>query len=635
MVSNHGNRRFVIVVLIFMTCSVNAQSAHFYIAPNGNDAWSGTLSRPNETETDGPFASIQVAVEVARRTGIGTEQTIIVINGDYFLSKPIVLNAQDKGIKIIGLGEHKPVLYGGHPVTGWVRDGKIYWATVEGVKEGKWDFRALVVNGKLAPRARFPEQGSLAHESRFDVSWMSTTGGGWKRKPTIEELTTMQFRSGDLPVDLDPANAEITVYHMWDESLVGVKNLDHVNHTITFSNPSGHPPGAFGVRKYVVWNTKEGMTHPGQWFLDRTAGRIVYWPFPDEDMNTARVIAPTMEAILRLDNTEDVEIRGLRLTVTNTPLKAGGFGAGAFDGAVSVCRSRNCRLIDLEISHTAGQGICIRDGGGWIERSHIHDIGACGIKAPSCRIEDNYVHHIGRIYPSAIGIWGGGKSCIISHNEIHDTPYSAINCGGENHRIEYNKIYRAMLELHDGGAVYVFAGKNTVLRNNMAFDIPDTGGYGSSAYYLDERSADCIVEGNLSYGIQRPSHNHMAHGNTIRNNVFIFDGDMQLTFHKSDGFLFEDNVLFAEGKITFSFAPGAIDFRNNVLHSRIGQLLQDRLKDYSSEKTTAIPLSDDNKTEDPWIESWQSGWIIYSARSPVSAMGIKPVDVRGAGRDWK
>ena len=38
---------------------------------------------------------------------------------------------------------------------------------------------------------------------------------------------------------------------------------------LTFANPAGHPPGAFGIKKYVIWNIREGMSEPGQWFLDR------------------------------------------------------------------------------------------------------------------------------------------------------------------------------------------------------------------------------------------------------------------------------------------------------------------------------------------------------------------------------
>ena len=36
-------------------------TADFYIAPNGNDAWSGTLAAPNTGSTDGPFATVAKA----------------------------------------------------------------------------------------------------------------------------------------------------------------------------------------------------------------------------------------------------------------------------------------------------------------------------------------------------------------------------------------------------------------------------------------------------------------------------------------------------------------------------------------------------------------------------------------------
>ena len=183
----------------------------------------------------------------------------------------------------------------------WEQDGDgLYAASLPGVKEGTWDFRALIVNGRYCPRARLPEKGFFEHPSVFDVPWMSTTGGGWKRKPTDAELTTMKYKPADLGPWLDIRNAEITVYHMWDESLVGISANDPNSHTLTFSTPSGHPPGAFGVKNYVVWNVREGMTQPGQWYLDRTRGKVVYWPLPGEDMGKARMIAPTVESIITL-----------------------------------------------------------------------------------------------------------------------------------------------------------------------------------------------------------------------------------------------------------------------------------------------------------------------------------------------
>ena len=73
-------------------------------------------------------------------------------------------------------------------------------------------------------------------------------------------------------------------------------------------------------------------------------------------------------------------------------------------------------------------------------------------------MRNNLVHHVGRLYPSAIAIWGDGSDgqvCRIEHNTLHDTPYTAIACGGDDHRIEHNHIFRAMQELHDGAGIYI------------------------------------------------------------------------------------------------------------------------------------------------------------------------------------
>ena len=111
-----------------------------------------------------------------------------------------------------------------------------------------------------------------------------------------------------------------------------------------------------------------------------------------------------------------------------------------------------------------------------------------------------------------------------------------------------------MQELHDGAGIYITFCKGITLRGNFIRDIVDTGGYGASAYYLDEQEEDCLVEGNMALRVARPSHNHMAKNNTVRNNVFIHDGDMTLTFPRSSGFAFVSNILQAKGKISFSNA---------------------------------------------------------------------------------
>lgn len=611
----------------------------FYVAVNGNDAWSGRLSKPNADRSDGPFVTLHAAYHSARRLRDGQPRKVVVQAGQYYFDEPLVLDNRDEGLAIESAPGANVVLYGGRKIGGWKKDGETFYSVVlPGVKERQWDFRVLIVNGRYCRRARLPEKGFFTHLNRFDVRWMSTTGGGWNRKPTREEFTTLQYRPGDIGPWLDVNNAEITIYHMWDESLVGLTAIDDENHTLTFAKPSGHPPGAFGVNKYVIWNIHEGMTQPGQWYLDRTAGKLVYWPLPGEDMAKAEVIAPTIESIIRIQGTEenpvrDITLRNLTLSATTTPLETGGFGAGRYDGAISVTSAESCRLIGLDVVDVGGQGIKASGNDLHIERCHVHHTGACGIRCrgTECVVTDNHIHDIGLTYPSAIAMQGGGKDCRISHNEIHDCPYTAINCGGVRNRIEHNLIYRAMLELHDGGGIYCFAGKDLVLRGNFIRDIIDTGGYGASAYYLDERSESCLVEGNLSIGVVRPSHNHMARNNIIRNNVFVSNTDIRITFPKSSGYTFEGNVIHASGKIVFENPDAVTMFRRSVLFSVDGIVQSRKLKGYSRVGDASFETGEDNVLTDPILLEYDKGKVTFAAESPVLALGIKPVDVSDAG----
>jgi hypothetical protein len=397
--------------------ATNAKDETFFVAVNGSDSWSGRLPEPNPGRTDGPFATVGAACISARKQGTSRPRKVIIQAGQYFLDKPLELNAVDAGLTIESSPGADVCLYGGKKVAGWKKDGeKFYSAALPGVKNRKWDFRALVVNGRFCRRARLPKEGFFEHLSSFNVPWMSTTGGGWKRKPTNEELTTLKYRSEDIGPWLDVDNAEVTIYHMWDESMVGLKATDAETGTLTFATPSGHPPGAFGVKKYVIWNVREGMTEPGQWYLDRTAGKLVYWPLPGENMAKAEVFAPVIESIIRIRGTRenpagDITIRGLTLSVTTTPLEAGGFGAGKFDGAISVASAENCRLIGLEIVNVGGQGIKASGDGLRIERCHVYNAGACGIRCSGSEavVADNHIHDVGLTYPSAIALQGGGR----------------------------------------------------------------------------------------------------------------------------------------------------------------------------------------------------------------------------------
>ncbi len=626
-------RLFAAAVLIFAG-ALPLVAADWHVAPTGDDEHDGlSAGRPMRT------LSAALRSSALRQDPVAS--TIWVHDGVHE-DVAVELGPGHSGLTIKAAPGAKPVLLGGRRVRGWEREDEKFWSAPWPLADGEKQVapRMLVVNGRLCPRARLPERDALPHLTIFDVPWMSSTGGGWQRKPTAEELTTLHYAPGLLPVNLQIRDAEVTVFHMWDESVVGVADHDPAAGVLRFRCESGHPPGAFGVRKFVIWNTREGMTRPGQWFHDRARGRLVYWPLPGEKPEDIEAYAPTGTTILRLRGNREEPVRritveGLEFSVTSVPLKAAGFAAEAFDGAVSLEFSEECVFRGLTVRRVAGHGIKTgrNVSGTVVEGCEVAECGAGGLYVGGrrARIHNNHVHGIGRFYPSAVGIYRGGQDCEVSHNEVHDTSYSAINYGGRGNRVEYNLLYDCMKLLHDGAAIYLFAADRCVLRGNVARDITDRGGYPVSAYYLDERSTNCVVEENLALRVSWPAHNHMATNNVIRRNVFISDGDLKLTWLRSREFTMAENVLYAAGKIRLEGVNGVTNWSRNLFFSGADEIAQIELRNYSGVKTfEGAPA--DSVVGDPLFVDWPNADVRFRPGSPALKLGLPQPDFRRAGR---
>lgn len=201
------------LVLVGPLASARAQQVLF-VSPLGNDGWSGRLAKPLGDGSNGPLATLAKAVERSRQQAGGQARRVVLQEGEYYLEQPVDLGPEDSGLTLEAAEGAKVVLYGGRVIRGWRRDGEALWAAdLPQAKDRRWDFRMLVVDGRMAARARLPKEGTFGHLTEFNVPWMSTTGGGWKRKPTPEELTTMKYRPEDLGPWLDLKSAEVTVYH--------------------------------------------------------------------------------------------------------------------------------------------------------------------------------------------------------------------------------------------------------------------------------------------------------------------------------------------------------------------------------------------------------------------------------------
>ena len=147
------------------------------------------------------------------------------------MEAPIVLTPEDSNLLLTACPGATPVLSGGRPITGWKEvtvEGKKLWAAdVPDVRDGKWLFRELWVNGRRATRARHPNKGYLSITELPDKAPEWTQG-----------QTRFRFREGDLKAWNTVTNAEVVAMTKWVESRLPVVSVDEKERIVSFGKRS-------------------------------------------------------------------------------------------------------------------------------------------------------------------------------------------------------------------------------------------------------------------------------------------------------------------------------------------------------------------------------------------------------------
>jgi hypothetical protein len=574
-----------------------APAADLYVAPDGNDAWSGRLEKPNAARTDGPLASLAGARDAIRKIKAGgaPRQAVCVHikGGRYALGEPLVLLPHDSGTEqfpIIYRGEpgDRPILCGGREITGWKKERDRWVAELPEVKAGKWSFAALWVNGERRTRARMPNDGGFFHTAGKAPPVVDPKSG----KPEASSRLAFRFRPGDIPRLTNPDDAVVVVYQSWEVGHQRIATLDHAKRVISFKSPL---PWAFdywggGVRYYVE-NAPEALDAPGEWYLDRKTGRLSYIPLPGEDLTKASVIAPVAKQLILLSGkpaagqfVSHVRFENLRLLYTEWDVPPEGHAAGQaacdLPGAIEATGTRHCTVEGCEIAHLGTYGVWLRFGcqDNRIAHNDIHDLGAGGVRlgemgdpataaetAERNVVDNNLIHDGGKIDPGAVGIWIGRTSYNrVSHNEICDLLYTGISVGwswgysppsAHHNVVEFNHVHdigRGILG--DMGGIYCLGDSpGTVLRNNLVHDVYDHH-TGSLAIYTDEGSSGILIENNIGYATAYANfHQHYGRENVVRNNIWALGKGYQLSRARQEdhlSFTFERNIVyFDNGKL--------------------------------------------------------------------------------------
>jgi hypothetical protein len=655
--------------------------ADFYVSSKGNDEWSGFLAEPSAAGTDGPLASISGARDAIRRLkarGKLDKPILVAISGGtYRVTEPIVFAVEDSGSKTTPItyaaypGE-SVVVSSGKPITRWQKsEGPVWSANIGAANQKGWRFRQLWVNGRRATPARFPNEGYFRTAGLGASSPKDAKTG---KNPEVRE--SIRFQNQDIKHWSNLDDAVVSVYHSWTSSLHRIKSLDTKRHLVQFTAPSSSPMGYWEKnQRYFVAYVREGLDAPGEWYLDHKLGVLSYYPRPDEDMNTAEVIAPQSLDLLRLEGNVAAgkfigDLRFERLSFQHTDWAmpdaqmVDGQAAAFLDTAAVYARGvRDCIFQDCEIVHTGGYGLWLQNGckDSRVVGCHFHDLGAGGVRIgeqslpekPASQAERNqvvncFLHDGGKVFPAGVGVWIGRSSHnTVAHNEISDFYYTGVSVGwswgyapstAHDNAIEYNHIHHlGWGELSDMGGIYCLGiAPGTRLRYNRIHDILSYS-YGGWGLYTDEGSTGVLLENNVVYRVKDGAfHQHYGRENIVRNNVLALSATRGQIIRSREenhsSFTIERNIIMGNGvpMLDGGWAKGRFLLRSNCYWDSSGKTPRFpkglTLKGWQEKGHDAGSIVADPKFADP-----ANGDFAIASDSPALTVGFVPIDTGRIG----
>lgn len=667
-------RALGILLCCLLATGISA-GADFYVAKNGNDAWSGKLPAPNRQRTDGPFATVsraQQAVRELRRQGRLSRPVVVMIRGGvYYLDEPLVFTPEDSGTSqsptvYTAYPREKPVFSGGVTLTGWQVNAQGWWQVkLPQVARGEWNFIQLWVDGKRRYRPRLPKNGYFTIAEAIPPPEGKP---GWDR---------FRFNEGDLRSDwTNLQDVEVLGGQIWSCPRLRIAQVDTATRVVMFTGTTSHREWWSALNqgnRYLVENVREALQQPGEWYLDRKDGTLTYIPMPGESPTKSVVIAPKTEQLLLMRGdverkrwVEHLHFRGLTFAHTNWATPPQGYscwqaevliGATISAEGVRDCLFEGCRVTNIGNYAFEFGRACKRNR---IERCEMTDLGAGGVKigemgirqdeeqiASHNIVRDCLIAHGGRVHAGAVGVWiGQSPYNRIEHNEVCDLYWVGISVGwtwgytealAHHTTVAYNHIHHlGQGVLSDLGGIYTLGyHEGTVLHHNLIHDVHSRT-YGGWGIYFDEGTTNILAENNVVYRTKTGGfHQHYGKENRVVNNIFAFarEGQIQRTRPEPHlSFTFERNIVYwREGLLLHgNWGDAQYKLDNNVYWREGGGEI--RFVNWTIDEWRARGQDTNSLIADPLFVSPAKNDFRLKLGSPAAKVGFKPIDISKAGR---
>lgn len=552
-----GLRAFVVqsaALLVPLLASLGtARALDLYVAPPGKTAASNSPLGAQEN----PFPSLEAARDAIRRQktegGFSKDGlTVWIAAGHYPRTNAFTLTAADSGTAAApilwrGRPGETPRLVGGRLLSGFraVSDAAVArrFPEIARAHVRECDLRALGITdfGEMKSRgfsratvpahcelfvagqpmvlARWPNEGAFERIAGFPPSSGENDGHGGN----IGKVEAGFQYTGDRPRGWKPSG-EIWVhgYWSWDwaNSYERIEALDLEKRLIK----TAAPHGLYGFRKdqrFYFLNVLEELDQPGEWYLDREAGRLYFWP-PDEASLSQALLSLSAEPLLDLRDVSHVTFQGLVLEGTRA---SGVTIRGGSSNRIASCLIRAVGNHGIDVAGGSGHSVVgcdvfdTGDGGVALSGGDRRTLTPAGHFVENCHFQRQ--GRWSKCYVPAILLQGVGLRA--SHNLIHDHPHCAILYWGNEHLMEFNEIHHIALETGDVGAIYTgrdYTFRGNRIRNNY---IHHTGGVGmgSMGVYMDDCVSGTEIEGNIFFKVERAAFLGGGRDHRVVNNVFV------------------------------------------------------------------------------------------------------------------
>jgi hypothetical protein len=458
-----------------------------HVAPDatpGGDGSAGaplSISAAQERVRSLPKSTRTGRIDVVLSSGVyALESPLVFGDGDSGSPQcPVIWRAADSGARV--------TLSGGRALRGlawqpW-RDG-IWRAQVASAPDTPAEFDQLFVNGERQTLARYPDYSPRATYLNGIAADVDSPGrvARWK----------------------NPAGGFIHALHkgMWGG----------FHYRITGGNPDGslalsggwqNNRGEHGPHPAMrfVEGVFEELDAPGEWFHDREAHMLYFFPPEGVDLPSAKteVVVPVLESVVRFEGARHVTLSGVTIAhtartfmKTREPLVRSDWriyrgGAVFFENAeacaVTGCdfeapggnavfvsnRNRDVKITACLIREAGASGVVFAGNPAAARSALFHyadtqepgamdrEPGPRGDDFPrDCTVSDCLITRIGRVEKQSAGVSIDLAARItVAHCSIYEVPRAGINIGDGcwgGHVIEGNDVFGTVLETNDHGA---------------------------------------------------------------------------------------------------------------------------------------------------------------------------------------